>query len=73
MKGMARAPPPAWVTLKRIMVERVNLYRHIQPLGGNIPIYVKPFSVEGSVPTEYEIEWTVRRIRNNHSGGPSGM
>ena len=33
------------VTLKRIRTERVNLYRHVQPLGENIPIYVEPFQV----------------------------
>ena len=62
MKGWYRAavdrmPPPAQVTLKRITAERVDLYRHIPPLGENIPVSVEPFPVEDLVPTEDEIEW----------------
>ena len=29
--------------------------------------------VDDSVPEEGEIEWAVKRLRNNHSGGPSRM
>ena len=66
-------PPPALVTLERITSERVNLYSYITPLGENIPISVEPFLVDDSVPTEEEIDWAVPRLRNNGSGGPSGM
>ena len=52
--------PPAWVTLKRITAERVELYSYVLPPGINIPIYVKPFPVEDSVPTKDEIEWAVK-------------
>ena len=57
----------------RITAQRVELYSYIPPLGTNIPIYVQPFLVEYLVPTEDVIEWTVTRLRNNRSGGPSGM
>ena len=50
-----RAPPPARVTLERITAERVALYSYIPPPGKNIPISVKPFPVEDSVPEEDEI------------------
>ena len=43
-------PPPAQVTLKRITAERVALYSYVPPLGENIPISVKPFLVDDSVP-----------------------
>ena len=67
------ALPPAQVTLDQITSERVDLYLHIQPLGGGIPISVKPFQVEDSVPAVDEIEGAVQRLRNNISRGPSGV
>ena len=33
-----RAPPPARVTLDRIIAEWVDLYRYVRPLGENITI-----------------------------------
>ena len=68
-----RAPPPAQVTLKRITMERVELYSYAPPPGINIPISVQPFPVNDSVPTEDDTEWAVTRLRNHRSGGPSGM
>ena len=68
-----RAPPPARVTLERIAAERVELYSYVPPLGANIPISVEPFPVDDSVPTEYKIEWEVKRLHNQRSRGPSGM
>ena len=50
------APPPARVTLDRITVERVTLYIYVTPPGENIPISVKPFPVDDSVPEEDDIE-----------------
>ena len=40
-----RAPPPAPVIIKRIMVERVDLYFHVPPPGKNIPVSVELFQV----------------------------
>ena len=34
---------PVQVTLKCIMVEQVDLYRYMPPLGDNIPVSVEPF------------------------------
>ena len=34
---------------------------------------IEPFEVEDKVPDEGEIEWAVKRLRNNRSGGPSRM
>ena len=64
-----RAPPPARVTLERITAERVALYSHVPLLGDNTPGAIKPFVVEDSVPEEGEIEWAVKRLRNNRSRG----
>ena len=56
MSDVDRAPPPDWVTLEWITVERVELYSYVPPPGTNIPISVQPFPVEYSVPTEDEID-----------------
>ena len=68
-----RAPPPVQVTLEKITEERVELYSYGLPLGANIPIFVEPFPVDDSLPTEDKIEWAVKCLRNHRSGGPSGM
>ena len=60
-----RAPPPAWVTLEQIKVERVDLYRYVPYPGTNIPIYVKPAPVDDSVPTKDKIEGAVKYRRRN--------
>ena len=41
--------------------------------GDNIPVTIEPFAVENSIPEEEEIEWAVKRLRNNRAGGPSRM
>ena len=66
-----RAVPPAQLTLDRITAERVALHHHIPPPGENIPVSVDPFPLDELVPMEDNIEWAVRRIRDNRSGGPS--
>ena len=43
------------------------------PPGDNIPVTIQTFAVEDGVPTEAEIEWAVKRLRNNRAGGPSRM
>ena len=68
-----RALPPAQVTLERITAERVALYSYIPPSGENIPVEVHPFQVDESVPEENKIEWAVKQLQNNRSGGPSRM
>ena len=68
-----RAPPPDQVTLERITVERVALYSYVPSPGENIPISIRPFHLDDSVPEEGKIEWVVKRLRNNRSRWPSGM
>ena len=69
-----RAPPPARATLRWVTVERVALYSRIPPPpGDNIPVAIEPFAVEDGVPMEAEIEWAVKRLRNNRAGGLSRM
>ena len=65
--------PPAQVTLERITAERVALYIRVPPPGNNIPVELEPFEVEDAVPEEGEIDWAVKRLRNNRSGGTSRM
>ena len=71
--AVGRSPPPARATLRRVTAERVALYSRIPPPGDNIPVTIEPFAVEYGVPTEAEIEWAVKRLRNNRAGGPSRM
>ena len=66
-------PPPDWVNLERITVERVDLYSYGQPPVENIPVSVDPFPMDDLVPTEDEIEWVVKRLQNHRSRGASGM
>ena len=68
-----RAPPPARATLKQVTAERVTLYSRIPPPVNTIPFTIEPFAVEDGVPTEAEIEWAVKHLRNNRAGGPSRM
>ena len=68
-----RAPPFAWVTLKRIMAECVDIYSQVPPPGENSPVQVNPSQVIDSVPTEDKIKWSVRRLRNNRSRLPLEM
>ena len=51
----------------------MDLYSYVPSLGTNIPISVKPAPVDDSVPTEDDIEWAVKHLGRNRSGGPSGM
>ena len=53
--------------------ERVELYRHVPPLGQPIPVGVQPFTAEHSILDKEEIAWAVRRLCLNCSGDPSGM
>ena len=41
--------------------------------GESILLSVNPLQLEDLAHTEDEIEWSVWRLRNNHSGGPSGI
>ena len=68
-----RDPPPARVTLERITVERVALYSYVPPPGDKIPVTIQPFLVDDLVSEEGEIEWAVKRLRNNRSRGSSRM
>ena len=54
-------------------MERVALYSYVPPPGENITTTIQPFQVDALVPEEGEIEWAVKRLRNNRSGGPSRM
>ena len=54
-------------------MERVALYSRVPPLGDSIPVDIEPFVVEEGVLDEGEIEWAVKRLRNNRAGGPSRM
>ena len=56
-----------------ITLERVALYIRAPPPGDSIPVEIEPFEVEDGVPDEGEIEWAVKRLRNNRAGGPPRM
>ena len=57
-----RAPPPAWITIERIMAEGMDLYSYVPPPEENILVSIEPFPVDDSVPTEDKIGWAVTQI-----------
>ena len=71
--AVERAIPPTRVTLEQITTERVYLYSYVPSSGENIPVSVEPFQVYDLVPTEDDIEWAVKRLRNHCYRGTSGM
>ena len=71
--AVERALPPAQVTPKQITAERVALYSRVPPPGDSIPVDIEPFEVEDGVPDEGEIEWAVKRLRNNRAWGALRM
>jgi hypothetical protein len=68
-----RAPPPSRDTLEKVTKERIDLYTKEAPPGDPIPIIVDPVEVSDEIPGEEEIADAVKRLRNNRSGGPSGI
>jgi hypothetical protein len=68
-----RAPPPSWDTLEKVTAEREDLYRKETPPGESIPIMVEPVAVSDEIPAMEEIAEAVKKLRNNRSGGPSGI
>ena len=64
---------PAQLTIERITEERVALHYHTPPPGEKIPISVDPFPLDELEPMEDNIEWEVRRLRDNRSSSPSGI
>ena len=65
--------PPARAMLERITEEQVDLYSYVPSPGKNIPLSVKPFLVDDSVPTEDKIEEAVKNLQRNRSEGALGM
>eukprot|EP00978_Attheya_sp_CCMP212_P034080 scaffold141091_cov56-Attheya_sp.AAC.1 len=74
-KAGDRAPPPSRDTLEKVTAtERIALYRKEAPPGESIPILVEPVAVSDEIPEMEDIaEAAVRKLRNNRSGGPSGI
>ena len=56
--------------LKRVTAEQAQLYSRVPPPGDAIPVTIDPHKVEDGVPSEAEVEWAVKRLRNNRAGGP---
>ena len=56
-------------------VEREEIYRHVPSPADPIPMgeTTFPFFVDDSIPEDEEIDWSVRRLCLNCSGGSSGM
>ena len=73
MAVVNRVPPSTRVTFDRITTDRVELYCHVPPPGDNIHVFIEPLQVDELVPTEDEIEWAVKQLRNHRSGTPSGI
>ena len=56
---------------RAVTAERTELYDRVPSPGENIPVTVEPTHIDDSVPTEDEIEATVKKLWRNRSGGPS--
>ena len=54
-------------------MDRVDLYSYVPPPGYNIHVSIYLLPVDDLVPMEDKIEWAVKRLQNQCSGGPSGM
>ena len=65
------APLPARLTIKQITAGRVTLYLRVLPLEDNIPTSIDPFPEDYLVTMEDKIKWSVRKLKDNHSRGPS--
>ena len=53
--------------------ERVEIYHHVPPPGRSIPMEVTPFPAEDSITGYADISETVKHLRLNRLGGPSGI
>ena len=82
VQGRCRPPPPTTttttttttrVTTKQIMVERVDLYRHVTFPGWYFSVGMTPFPVEGYVLNDEDITREFRRLILNRSRGPLVM
>ena len=56
-------------SLKRVTAERAQLYSRVPPPVDAISVTIDPYKVEDGVPSEAEVEWAVKRLRNNRAGG----
>ena len=56
-----------------MMAERVELYRHVPPMGQPIPMGLQLFLIYYSILEDKDIAWAVHRLCLNRSGGPLGI
>ena len=73
LQGHSQPPPPSRVTIERMAVDSVDLYRHMPPPGQTILVDMTPLPVKYSVTVKDEIAWAVRRICLNRSIVPLVM
>ena len=66
-------PPPDRVTLKHMTVERLYLYRWVNPPREITPVKTDPLPIDASILSVDKIEWLEQRMRQHRLGGPSGM
>ena len=70
---MSTPPPPARVTIEKMMLERVALYRQFFLTGRTVPVEVTPFPVDDYIPEGEKITEAVKRLQLNCSGGLLGI
>ena len=68
-----RLPTLSRVTIDRMLVERVELYRHVPSLGQPTPMGATPLTFEESFPEDKDTTLVLRRLHLNCSGVPPVM
>ena len=65
--------PPYMEALDQVSTERANIYRCRPPEGLQVPLLVRQFDIEYGIPTEAEVEASVRVLKGGRKGVLSGM
>jgi hypothetical protein len=73
-KASDRPPKPSRIELGRVTAEYAALYARKEDLPEEtIPVLVAPVDIPDNPPTNEEITFAVRGLRNRRAPGPSGM
>ena len=65
--------PPTSEAIDEVSKEREELYRCRPPEGLRVPILVRYSDIKDGIPTESEVEKSVKGMKGGRAGGPSEM
>ena len=66
-------PPTTRYVLDQVSAERADIYRCRPTEGLQVPLLVRQFDIEYGIPTEAEVEASVRVLKGGRKGVLSGM